>query len=153
MKRFFSLGLIATVLAAFTFTSCSKDDDDDASIVGKWQYTSMKIEGNGVTLSFEAEEGEIEIIEFKSDGTYVSTSEMGGDKEVVTGKYSTNGDVITVTDDKFKEEEKMKFSLSGNTLVFFEEGYYNVIEDTFYETQPEGEDYPHVKMSMIYSRK
>lgn len=153
MKRFFSLGLIATVLAAFTFTSCSKDDDDDASIVGKWQYASMTIEGSGVSVTFDAEKGDIDILEFKSDGTYVSTSEIEGDTEVVTGKYTINGDVLTITDDKFKEEEKIKFSLSGNTLVVYEEGYYDAAKDEFYDTQPEGEDFPKVKMSMTYKRK
>ena len=152
MKRFFSLGLIATVLAAFTFTSCSKDDDD-ASIVGKWQYASMTIEGSGVSVTFDAEKGDIDILEFKSDGTYVSTSEIEGDTEVVTGKYTLNGDVLTITADIFKEEEKIKFSLSGNTLVVYEEGYYDAAKDEFYDTQPEGEDFPKVKMSMTYKRK
>ena len=114
MKKIFGLGLIATVLAVFTFSSCSKDDDD--SIVGKWEYTSTKVEGKGVTLAFDAEEGESEIFEFKSDGTCTNTTEDDGGKEVVTGKYSTNGNILSIIDDKDGDEYKIKFSVSGNTL-------------------------------------
>lgn len=151
MKKFFSLGLIATVLAVFTFSSCSKDDDD--SIVGQWKLETMKLEGNGVSISFSAEEmGGTDIIEFKSDGTYVSTSvDEDGDKEVVKGKYSVNGSVLTATFDD-GDSEKINFSVSGNTLVLYEEGYYDMLNDEMYDKQPEGADYPKVKESMIYKR-
>ena len=150
MKRFFSLGLIATVLAAFAFTRCSKVDDDD--IVGKWKLETMKLEGSGVSISFSAEDmGGTDIIEFKSDGTYVSTSEMDGEKEVVKGKYSVNGSVLTATYDD-GDSEKINFSVSGNTLVLYEEGYYDMLNDEMYDKQPEGADYPKVKESMIYKR-
>lgn len=139
------------MLAVFAFSSCSKDDDD--SIVGKWEYTSTKVEGKGVTLSFDAEDGESEIFEFKSDGTCTNTTEDDGGKEVVTGKYSTNGNILSIIDDKDGDEYKIKFSVSGNTLVLYEEGYYDIVEDEFLETQPAGKDYPKVKMSMIYKRK
>ena len=150
MKKFFSLGLIATVLAVFTFSSCSKDDDDD-SIVGKWALTSMKLEGNGISFSYDVDEGYSETLEFKSDGTCISTSEFDGDKDVATGKYSVSGNVLSVTDED--GTEKINFSVSGNTLTLYNEGYYDASEDEFLETQPAGKDYPKVKMSMIYKRK
>ena len=152
MKWFFSLGLIATVLAAFAFTSCSKDDDDD-SIVGKWEYTSTKIEGNEYSKTYDREEGESEIFEFKSDGTCVNTTEYDGDIDVVTGKYTTSGNTLSIIDDEDGDEYKIKFSVSGNTLTLYEEGYYDLKEGEFCETQPAGENYVKVKMSMIYKRK
>ena len=151
MKKIFSLGLIATVLAAFTFSSCSKDDDDD-SIVGKWELTSMKMEAEGISLTFEGEDLGSEILEFKSDGTCISTSEDEGEVEVTQGKYSVSGSELTVTDEE-GTVEKIKFSLSGNTLVMYQEGYYNMLTDEFYEKQPAGQDYPYAKMSMTYKRK
>lgn len=151
MKKFFSLGLIATVLAVFTFSSCSKDDDD--SIVGQWKLETMKIEGSGVSINVNvAELGGSDIIEFKSDGTYVATSvDEDGDTEVVKGKYSVNGSVLTATYDD-GDSEKINFSLSGNTLEFYEEGYYDVAEDEMYYKQPAGKNFPKVKESMIYKR-
>jgi hypothetical protein len=151
MKKFFSLGLIATVLAVFTFSSCSKDDDD--SIVGKWKLETMKIEGSGVSMSVNvAELGGSDIIEFKSDGTYVSTSvDEDGDTEVVTGTYSVSGSVITAIFSD-GDSSKINFSLSGNTLEFYEEGYYDADEDEMYYKQPAGKNFPKVKESMIYKR-
>ncbi len=153
MKRFFSLGLIAIVLAAFAFTSCSKDDDDDSNgIVGKWELVSMKMEAGGMSLTFEGEDLDTDIMEFKSDGTCTSTSEEDGKTVVDKGKYSISGDVLTVTDEE-GTKESIKFSISGNTLVLYQEGYYDTLNDKIYEKQPEGQDYPYAKMSMTYKRK
>ena len=150
MKRFFSLGLIATVLAAFAFTSCSKDDDD-ASIVGKWKLESMKMNVGGMSLTFEGEDLDVETMEFKSDGTYVSSTEVEGKTEVIKGNYTINGDVLTTTDDD-GTVEKVKFSVSGSKLVVTLEGYYDMLNDKIYDKQPEGEDFPKVSQTLTFKR-
>lgn len=151
MKRIFSLGLIATVLAAFTFTSCSKDDDDDASIVGKWKLETINEKGGGIDVTISAADmGSTDIMEFKNDGTYTTTSEYDGEKEVSTGKYTTKGNVLTLTNED--GTENIKFSISGNKLTLQGEYYYDEENDEEYETQPTGKNYPKVTASFIYTR-
>ena len=113
----------------------------------------MKMEAEGMSLTFEGEDLGSEILEFKSDGTCVNTTEYDGDIDVVTGKYTTSGNTLSIIDDEDGDEYKIKFSVSGNTLTLYEEGYYDLKEGEFCETQPAGENYVKVKMSMIYKRK
>jgi hypothetical protein len=79
------------------------------SIIGKWQrdltvvYTTDKATGKQVPLSPDkqkqytdaaAERGYLEILEFKSDGTYTSTVTAGGEKKVQSEHYSLTGNKL-----------------------------------------------------------
>ena len=151
MKRIFSLGLIATVLAAFTFTSCSKDDDDDdASIVGKWSLTSTKIASGGESITISKENLSDDILEFKDNGTFKAIIEEEGVKEEFSGTYKISGNILTTTDEE--GTENIKFSISGNKLTLQYEYYYDEENDEEYETQPAGKNYPKVTESLIYTR-
>ncbi len=153
MKRFFSLGLIATVLAALSFTSCSKDEDS-GDIVGKWKLVSLKMEiEGGMSMTFEGEDLAAETVEFKNDGTSVATivDEDEAEPQVIKSKYVISGDVLTTTDED-GTVEKAKFSVSGNTLVITMEGYYDMANDVMYEKQPSGADYPKVSQKLTFKR-
>ncbi len=69
--------ILAFLVSAITFTSCSSDDDSPAQdpIIGKWKVT--KVEKNGVERELSCnDEG---ITEFKSDGTYTTEDYEGDD--------------------------------------------------------------------------
>jgi|GEM_PF-2318722 len=153
MKRFFSLGLIATVLAAFSFTSCTNDDDESGNIVGKWKIVSITTEsGDSAVIIYEGQELETEIWEFRSDGTCIYTSEFEGEKSIDNATYTINGNYIYITYLDGVVEKKI-FSISGNNLVLYQDGYYDAIKDETYETKPaDGGGYVYIKLTIKYER-
>ena len=148
MKRFFSLGLIAMVLAAFTFTSCSKDDEEPANVlVGKWKATSIEssigsssMTMNGILVSFVT-------AEFTNGGKAV----LCGLEDDASGTYSITGD-NTVTITIAGVQMKYTFTVTGDTLVLEREYYLDQSTDTEYETEPENVSTVKAKEKTTYKR-
>lgn len=103
MKQFSKI-IVTTLFIAF-LASCSKDKDaspSSASVVGKWTFSAIGIKTD--TKTTEATLAEIKkldedagttlesVIEFKADGTYLTTGE---DSE--TGKYTVDSGNKNIT--------------------------------------------------------
>lgn len=96
--KLFLLAMMAMVIA---FSGCSKDDDDDFSIVGTWQQESFEMAVNfgvpGVDdMVFADDEGEDVTITFNEDGTGSATDSDGTDSFT----WTLSGDVLTISDNE-----------------------------------------------------
>ncbi len=105
--RLFLLAMMAMVIA---FSGCSKDDDDDFSIVGTWQQESFEMAVDfgvpGVDdMVLADDEGDDVTITFNDDGTGSATDSEG--TEPFT--WTLSGDVLTISD------EQMNMSLTLTT--------------------------------------
>lgn len=125
------------------------------SIVGRWEVTSARMIGEGISISVTAEELGVDYLDFASDGNFSNewiTEE--GEKEADLGVYSINDDVIKfVWDDD--EEDLYGFSLSGDTLILYEYCFYVPETDTIYETYdsvPENVESVRAERQFIYKR-
>lgn len=98
--------LFVIIIMTFAFTACSDDDDDDdagsGSLYGHWANFDEDI-----------------YIELDKDFSFW----MEEDDNDCYGKYSVKGNTITITYVEYDEGigvepgDKIKFSVSGNTLV------------------------------------
>ncbi|WP_111444666.1 hypothetical protein [Breznakibacter xylanolyticus] len=120
MKTIKMFGLL--LMATLVFASCSKDDDDDAADVAgtKWETTyfySYTKEGEYEdtdeykTPTELKNEGEYEIIEFKSNKDFYIDNEK-------LGTWSQAGSTISVTIVYEGETIKKSFQISGNSITF-----------------------------------
>lgn len=96
--QFMLLAMMAFIIA---FSGCSKDDDDDFSIVGTWQQESLQMAVDfgvpGVDdMVIDEQEGEDVTITFNEDGTGSATDSEG--TEAFT--WSLTGDVLTISDNE-----------------------------------------------------
>lgn len=96
--RLFLLAMMAMVIA---FSGCSKDDDDDFSIVGTWQQETFEMAVNfgipGVDdMVIADDEGEDVTITFNEDGTGSATDSEGTDAFT----WTLSGDVLTISDNE-----------------------------------------------------
>ena len=96
--------------AAMGFVSCNDDDNNNSgnnSIVGEWEWVKETEYENGtsVLVDYEHAEGcEKDYMIFTADGVltdvyYENTPENSCVEYKSNGTYSTNGDIITVTED------------------------------------------------------
>ena len=132
MKKvlFFAFALVASVLA---FTSC-KGNKIDSPIVGTWKYATDPTPDSGwwteYTFTFGGD-GMFSLLDVAHPGT-----EEVYDGFIYTGSYEINGDIITLHKNKMGEysngqtkyyqdyepnDERMKFSLTGNKLTLTRE--------------------------------
>lgn len=119
MKTIKMFGLL--LMATLVFASCSKDDDDAADVAGtKWETTYFKSyvkEGDYEdtdeykTIAELKEEGEYEIIEFKTNKDFYIDNEK-------VGTWSQSGSTITATRVYEGETIKKSFQISGNSITF-----------------------------------
>lgn len=89
MKKIFGLMLLCAMMVGFV--SCEKDDGGFAvsQIVGTWEATQCKIDGEWISLPSD---GELSIkMSFYEDGRYYGDSDIFG---TGWGTYSLSGDTI-----------------------------------------------------------
>ena len=151
MKHILYYGLMAAMVAAFTFTSCSKDDDDDEKLEIELSILPKKVtkiessnysNGNQFTYEFDSEGRIIKktnafysTIYQHTDNSVISSSEVLGINVTTTAKFETqNGRITSVkytesTDDGVNEEEygQLKYSYSAD-------GYLSTMEGTMNRT-------------------
>ncbi len=104
--------LLAMMAFVVAFSGCSKDDDDDFSIVGTWQQESFEMAVNfgipGVDdmILFEDEDEDVTIT-FNEDGTG-SVSDSDGTEPFT---WNLSGNVLTISDND------MNLSLNLTTMT------------------------------------
>lgn len=96
MKKIFSiLAIVVVTMCAFSFVSCSGDDDDKlstADVVGTWMTTSIQTSnGTWVDLTNSLYASKRAYANFKSDGTYVGWGSLGNG----TGTWKLDGRTLT----------------------------------------------------------
>lgn len=117
--------VLAFLVSAITFTSCSKDDPLDP-LVGKWSLYEEYSNGQKITLGECQTKG---VINFTADGNfkneYYSSDGNGGCtlRSTYKGTWSNSGDsfyIFKSADNtettESSEEEKTKISFSGDTF-------------------------------------
>ncbi len=131
----FSIVLIAG------FVACSSDDDDDDDLVGTWSWQKdvYEVTSNNATFSkalsdYLSEEGDgNDVIEFKSDGTFIQryVDIEDGEEFTVTipGSYKYSDGVLSTT--VGGKNYTSNVQINGNILSFMEDetSDYNAAED------------------------
>lgn len=118
MKKVLLFGLS---LAALTFTSCSDDDGDSASIEGKWYYSEQGVSANGaevLTDYMDHEDGcEKDYVEFLADGVFKDVDYFNSDCETFIDEttWSRSGNSLTIGEGEDAETATIA-TLSGSTL-------------------------------------
>ncbi len=97
-KQLVMLFLVATV----SLTSCNKDDNNDASIEGKWEY-SQETNDEGNLVAYEHSSGcDKDYTEFIAGGTFKDVYfykdiNLNCVQEVFNATWSRSGNMLTVT--------------------------------------------------------
>ncbi|WP_268845978.1 lipocalin family protein [Flavobacterium aestivum] len=128
--------LFVSVLAlGMSFVSCSKDDDKEASIEGKWNYSTAAITTNGIEVPFNdyidnqancaKDYLELKTAGVANSGEYSSDCKLtvdtgtwkkdGNKLTVVSDGESTSFEVVSVTDSTLKL--KVSYSEGGVALT------------------------------------
>ena len=132
MKTKFNLLFAASALLALSlgFSSCSKDDDKNESIVGSWKYSASTADiktnniaydallSSAITVGFNASGKDI-VLTFNADGTFEENDPVEG---TVKGTYTYSNGVLTSTyEDEDEDEDEgsvsINVSVSGGTLT------------------------------------
>jgi hypothetical protein len=101
------ISIVFALVSGINFTSCSSDDDStpSASIIGKWNYSTMSTTINGVTspeIDWDGNEPGCpkDYVEFKTGGVLSEGDYLGSNCELNTfsGTWSQNGNTITITE-------------------------------------------------------
>jgi hypothetical protein len=101
MKKLFCLAIVALLAVSFTFTSCSKDDDDLDSLEG----TTWSLSSSGTSM----------ILSFKTAKLYKLEISIPGDEDISgTGPYTYSKPNVTLYDDAGDE---MQGTVNGNKLT------------------------------------
>lgn len=107
MKKFFNLMLV--IALAIGFVSCEKelsDGDYQNKLIGKWSMTSLNTTVSAMgysessSMTFPNEDCDAMILEFKQDGTVVTTAIYDGEPAVSTDKYHVSGGNLIVNDNE-----------------------------------------------------
>jgi hypothetical protein len=93
--------LFVAIVSLSSITSCSNDDDSDASLIGKWQYTKEGISANGQEALTDYEHAEgctKDYIQITATTVTDHTFYNDGDctEDTFTVNYSRNGSTLTV---------------------------------------------------------
>ncbi|MGZ5245959.1 MAG: lipocalin family protein [Flavitalea sp.] len=91
MKK--SLAILSIVFSMLFLFSCSKDKDEPASLVGKWQLQSATPNDDYDACDFQG------YLEFKANNTVEAYDECDG--ETITGTYTRSGNTLTITETGF----------------------------------------------------
>ena len=111
-------------LLSLSFTACSDDDDDknDSVVTSGGDKDDEKQPPYVGTWKYTDEYG-TETLTINADGTFITRYEEDGDVDVVRGRYTVNGNKITVNYGN-GEVETATYRVSGNTLtITYSEGY------------------------------
>lgn len=120
MKKIFLLAIAFVSIA--TVTSCDKDDDAQASLEGKWEYSREGIAASGqeVLLDYEHETGCAKDF-IMIDATTIADHSFFGttcEDDVVNSTYTRSGNTITETEDGVTIVSEIK-TLDGSTLKVY----------------------------------
>jgi hypothetical protein len=85
------LAFTTILLFATSFVSCKKNEE--ATIVGSWNMTSMKLDGAEIPTALA---GITRIITFKDDGTWTSRTTTSVD--LGSGTYSISGNYLKIVE-------------------------------------------------------
>ena len=128
MKRIFTklLVLLVAVASAMGLTGCGKDNPqnnepfEEQNLIGKWKLVSQIAEtktGDKAQTNPEMPPYVL-TLEFKSDGTLISTSEEEGNKDSKKGTYVFKDNKILMTDPDKKETKTAEVKeLTAKKLV------------------------------------
>ena len=141
-------------LAVTTFTSCSKDDDDDSgkgsSLLGNW-FVKINYIDDEEGEPIEGDYTEYILLNFGDGGVITRTIYSGNagvplmywERDVQSGTYTVNETAKTVTVKGLSyEEETSKYNISGDKLTLTTTYEYDYEEDEFSTTfhRPTTED-------------
>jgi TonB-dependent SusC/RagA subfamily outer membrane receptor len=141
-------------LAVTTFTSCSKDDDDDSgkgsSLLGNW-FVKINYIDDEEGEPIEGDYTEYILLNFGDGGVITRTIYSGNagvplmywERDVQSGTYTVNETAKTVTVKGLSyEEETSKYNISGDKLTLTTTYEYDYEEDDFSTTfhRPTTED-------------
>ena len=128
MKKIFTklLVLLVAAASAMALTGCGKDNPqnnepfEEQNLIGKWKLVSQVAEtktGDKVQTNPEMPPYVL-TLEFKSDGTLISTSEEEGNKDSKKGTYVFKDNKILMTDPDKKETKTAEVKeLTAKKLV------------------------------------
>ena len=142
-------------LAVTTFTSCSKDDDDDSgkgsSLLGNW-FVKINYIDDEEGEPIEGDYTEYILLNFGDGGVITRTIYSGNagvplmywERDVQSGTYTVNetAKTVTVKNLSYEGEETSKYSISGDKLTLTTTYEYDYEEDDFSTTfhRPTTED-------------
>lgn len=137
MKKIFLLAIAFVSLA--TVTSCDKDDDAQASLEGKWEYSKEGLAASGqeVLVDYEHTTGCAKDFIMINATTVADHTFFGSTctEDVSTSTYTRSGNTVTVTVDGQSYTADIK-TLDGSTLKL-------------YSTDP---DFPELTEVTVYKR-
>ena len=109
--RFLSMMLCA-ILMTTAFTACSDDDDEDnASLIGTWEYQETHDDGTVWVYQLVLNE----------DGTFTNSywnTDKPDRKTTYEGTYVVDGKRLTIKYD-YGDVEPMAYSIKGNKLTIY----------------------------------
>mgnify|MGYP000597635736 CR=1 FL=1 len=109
--------IVLLSICFLSLCSCNNEDENNTSIdlVGIWELKELSIDPGDGSGTFETTKSSL-TIEFKNDGTLISTGEMcnvfGEVTEGSNGVYSTENLMIMTT------LCQVRFEMSGNDLIW-----------------------------------
>ena len=131
------------------------ENEEVASIVGRWVSSSIKLVGEGVDLSAPVDENDLDYLDFASDGNCSNEWFDEGEKVVDRAVYSINDTVLMFTWNEDNEMDFYYFSLSGDTLILYKYCYYCAETETVYEKRdnvPEHVEFVLAQKQYVYKR-
>ena len=104
--------LVTAIIAAFSLTSCNKDDNNSTpstSLVGKWNYSKEGTVVNGQEVLIDYTDNETgcskDYVQFTATNTFsdidYDSSEAPCEMFTTTGTYSKSGSTVTLTSGGF----------------------------------------------------
>lgn len=123
MKKILSSIIVcAVVVSAIGLTACG--NDVDTKFVGSWEATSVKVNETEVKLTDLPKGTEVSMsFEIKEDGTVKAITSVNGTKNNGSGKWTSEDDKITITDDSdvemtgTYEDKKITMIYQGMTFI------------------------------------
>jgi len=117
--------IFVTLLSLLTLASCSKEKEEDATLVGRWEMTSQKAEvetnnevySKGLEAALDKNSALVSL-NFTEDGKVTIRNTAGGYNEY---RYSVEGDKLLLTYIHTNELLILQHSISGNTLTIYED--------------------------------
>jgi hypothetical protein len=130
MNKLYLLGITVFLLGLTVFISCSKDDDSDSKIVGKWQLIEVKVDGeienpnseNGYFIPCDYEGW----MKFNTNGTYDEYDAC--EEKTIPGTWKLKNNILTVISEEFSFPVSVNvIENSDNRLVLESNSFGNEI--------------------------